>query len=43
LFVVTDFDELERQPLLKGKLSGYPIFAEGDGYIIYDLTSTDLH
>jgi hypothetical protein len=43
LFVVTDFDDLNRQPFLKEKLSGYPIFAEGDGYVIYDLTSTDLH
>jgi hypothetical protein len=43
LFLVTDFDELKRQPLLKEKLSGYPIFAEGDGYIIFDLTSTDSH
>ena len=40
LFVVTDFDELNRQPLLKEKLRGYPIFAENDGYIIYDLAST---
>jgi len=40
LFVVTDFDELNRQPLLKEKLHGYPIFAENDGYIIYDLAST---
>ena len=40
LFLVTDFGELKRQPLLKEKLSGYPIFAEGDGYIIFDLTST---
>ncbi len=37
LFLVTDFDELNRQPLLKEKLSAYPIFAEGDGYVIYDL------
>ncbi|CAG0945309.1 hypothetical protein ANRL1_02246 [Anaerolineae bacterium] len=43
LFLVTDFDELKRQPLLKEKLSGYPVFAEGDGYVIYDLTSTDSH
>lgn len=43
LFLVTDFDELKRQPLLKEKLSGVPIFAEGDGYVIFDLTSTDLH
>jgi len=31
---------LNRQPPLKKKLSGYSIFAEGDGYVIYDLTST---
>jgi hypothetical protein len=37
LFLVTDFDELDRQPFLKDKLAGYPIFAQGDGYIIYDL------
>jgi hypothetical protein len=43
LFLVTDFDELNRQPSLKEKLSGYPIFAEGDGYIIFDLASTDSH
>jgi hypothetical protein len=41
LFLVTDFDELNRQPLLKEKLSGYLIFAKNDGYGIYDLTSTD--
>jgi hypothetical protein len=40
LFVVTDFDELNLQPLLKEKLRGYPIFAENDGYVIYDLAST---
>jgi len=43
LFLVTDFDELDRQPLLKEKLSEYPVFAEGDGYIIFNLVSTDLH
>ena len=43
LFVVTDFGELDRQPFLKEKLSGYPIFAEDDGYVIFDLTSTDSH
>jgi len=42
LFLVTDFDELKRQPLLKEKLSGYSVFAAGDGYIIYNLTSTSL-
>lgn len=37
LFLVTDFNDLNRQPLLKTKLADYPIFAQGDGYIIYDL------
>ena len=37
LFLVTDFDELDRQPLLKEKLETYSIFAEGDGYTIFDL------
>jgi hypothetical protein len=37
-FVVTMFDELEKQPYLKKILyEQYPIFAEGDGYIIFDL------
>jgi hypothetical protein len=43
LFLITDFNELDRQPLLKEKLSEYPIFAEGDGYVIFDLASTDSH
>jgi hypothetical protein len=37
LFLVTDFDELKLQPDLKARLSMYQIFAEGDGYIIYNL------
>jgi len=37
LFLVTDFNDLARQPFLKEKLSAYPIFAQGDGYVIYDL------
>jgi hypothetical protein len=32
---------LDAQPLLKDKLySTYPIFQEGDGYIIFDLDDT---
>jgi hypothetical protein len=38
-FLVTDFDELNRQPQLKEKLAGFSVFAQGDGYIIYDLNS----
>jgi hypothetical protein len=37
LFIVTDFNDLARQPFLKEKLENCPIFAEGDGYVIYDL------
>lgn len=36
-FLVTDFDELKLQPELKEKLSAYPVYAAGDGYIIYSL------
>src|SRR5690606_28234797 len=34
LFLVTDFNDLARQPLLKSKLESYPIFADGDGYVV---------
>ena len=36
-FLVTDFNELKLQPDLKARLSMYQIFAEGEGYIIYNL------
>jgi len=36
-FLVTDFDELKVQPQLKVRLSIYPVFGEGDGYVIFDL------
>ena len=36
-FVVTDFDELARQPQLAEKLSTYRVFAQTREYIIYDL------
>jgi 4-amino-4-deoxy-L-arabinose transferase-like glycosyltransferase len=37
-FLVTTFNQLDQQPLLKDKLyADYPIYAEGDGYIIFDL------
>jgi len=36
-FLVTDFDELDRQPELKNLLAGFPVYAQGSGYIIYDL------
>ena len=38
-FLVTDFDQLKLQPELEGQLYGnYPIFAEGEGFVIFDLT-----
>lgn len=38
-FLVTDFDELSLQPELGEYLhANYPIHAEGDGYVIFDLT-----
>lgn len=36
-FLVTDFLELARQPDLKARLSGFAVWAQGDGYVIYDL------
>ncbi len=37
-FLVTDFDEFNRQPKLKERLfSFYPVSAQGDGYLIFDL------
>ncbi len=37
-FVLTMFDELEKQPYLRKILyEKYPIFAEGDGYVVFDL------
>ncbi len=40
-FLVTDLDELERQPQLKEALfNGYPIYSKSEGYIVFDLTQT---
>jgi 4-amino-4-deoxy-L-arabinose transferase-like glycosyltransferase len=36
-FLVTMPDELDRQPELEERLAQYPVFAVGEGYIIYDL------
>lgn len=37
LFLVTDLADLARQPELQTRLSQFAVFAEGDGYIVYDL------
>jgi hypothetical protein len=37
-FLVTMFNQLEKQPELKEILNdNYPIYAQGDGFIIFDL------
>ena len=36
-FLVTAFGQLDKQPDLKNILDTYPIAAEGDGYVLYDL------
>lgn len=37
-FLVTDLDDLERQPWLKERLFGaYSLYAQGDGFLIFDL------
>lgn len=36
-FLVTLPEELAQQPLLEARLEGYPIFAQGEGYVVYDL------
>ena len=36
-FLVTDFQELGRQPDLKKSLSAFPVYAQSDSYIIYNL------
>ena len=36
-FLVTDFIELNRQPVLKQDLAALPVYAQGEGFIIYDL------
>lgn len=36
-FVITAFGQYERQPRLREILEAYPVAAEGEGYLIYDL------
>lgn len=37
-FLVTDFAELDRQPQLLQELARLPVYKQGDGYVIYDLS-----
>ena len=41
-FLVTDFDELGRQPDLEQRLSQFASFARGKGYVIYDLEAPQV-
>jgi 4-amino-4-deoxy-L-arabinose transferase-like glycosyltransferase len=36
-FLVTAFNQLDKQPDLKRILDGYPIAVEGEGFVLYDL------
>ena len=37
-FLITDFSEFDSQPDLKSYLyATYPVFAQGDGYLVFDL------
>ena len=36
-FLVTSFGQLNKQPTLEKLLEAYPIAAQGDGYVLYDL------
>ncbi len=36
-FLVTDFAEFDRQPELKQRLGEFPIYAEGDGFLVFSL------
>jgi hypothetical protein len=38
-FLITSFDQLDKQPLLKEMLNRYPVYAKGDGYLIFALRS----
>jgi hypothetical protein len=39
-FMITSFNQFNDQPALKQYLYGnYPILAEGDGYLIFDMRS----
>ena len=39
-FLVTDMDDFRKQPELQARLAAYPVIAQDDGYLIYDLQGT---
>lgn len=43
-FLVTDFEEIERQPWLQEKLkTGYSLSYQGDEFVVYDLMKARIH
>jgi hypothetical protein len=42
-FLVTDFAELSWQTQLKERLDNYPVYMEGDGFVIFDLRNASSH
>ncbi len=40
-FVIADLEEYEKQDELRERLKEYPIYIEGEGYIIFDLKGGD--
>ena len=36
-FLITDMNDFEKQPQLRARLAEYPVIAQGEGYLIYDL------
>ena len=39
-FLVTDMDDFKKQPELRARLADYPVIAQGEDYLIYDLQGT---
>ena len=37
VFLITDLEDLDKQPQLQARLSGFPQLIQGEGYLIYDL------
>jgi hypothetical protein len=40
-FLVTDLDELEQQAQLKDRLDGYPVYMQGNGFMIFSMRESN--
>jgi uncharacterized membrane protein len=40
-FLVTDLDELEHQEQLKDRLKGYPVYMQGNGFMIFNMRESN--